>query len=51
MNYLVILQPLIDTLKWLLPLRLLAGLLKTSWFKGWFGEPIVRVFAHYQLDH
>lgn len=50
MNYFVILQPLLDTLKWLIPAMLLIGLLKTPWFKGWFGERLVRVFAHYQLD-
>ncbi|MFZ6050181.1 hypothetical protein ACFW0H_29180 [Pseudomonas sp. CR3202] len=50
MNTLVILQPLLDTLKWLLPLMLLAGVMKTPWFKGGFGERLVRVFAHYQLD-
>ena len=50
MNYLIILQPLIDTLTWLLPLMFLAGLLKTPWFKGWLGERLVRVFAHYKLD-
>jgi len=50
MNTLVILQPLMDTLTWLIPAMLLIGLLKTPWFKGWFGERLVRVFAHYQLD-
>ncbi|MGQ7816025.1 NERD domain-containing protein [Metapseudomonas furukawaii] len=50
MNYLIILQPLVDTLKWLLPLMLLAGLLKTPSFKGWLGERLVRVCAHYKLD-
>ena len=50
MNYFVILQPLLDTLKWLIPAMLLIGLLKTPWFKGWFGERLVRVFAHYRLD-
>lgn len=50
MNTLVILQPLVDTLTWLIPAMLLIGLLKTPWFKGWFGERLVRVFAHYQLD-
>lgn len=50
MNYFVILQPLLDTLKWLIPAMLLIGLLKTPWFKGWLGERLVRLFAHYQLD-
>lgn len=36
MNTLVILQPLVDTLTWLIPAMLLIGLLKTPWFKGWF---------------
>lgn len=50
MNTLAILQPLFGTLIWLLPLMLVVGLLRTPWFKGWFGERLVRVFAHYQLD-
>jgi predicted RNA-binding Zn-ribbon protein involved in translation (DUF1610 family) len=47
-------QPLFDTLKWLLPpvlgIWLLVKLLKTATFKGWFGERLVRFFAHYCLD-
>ncbi len=50
MNTLAILQPLFGTLIWLLQLMLVVGLLRTPWFKGWFGERLVRVFAHYQLD-
>lgn len=50
MDTLLILQPLLDTLKWLIPAMLLIGLLKTPWFKGWFGERLVRVLAHYRLD-
>jgi restriction system protein len=54
LNIIDILQPLLDTLIWLLPLMLLTGLLvklrKMPWLKGWFGERLVRVVAQYQLD-
>ncbi|WP_460146412.1 nuclease-related domain-containing protein [Pseudomonas sp. S2_A02] len=50
MNIFVMLQPLFDILKWLLPLLVLAIIIKTPWFKGWFGELLVRAFAHYGLD-
>jgi len=53
-NTLVVFQPLFDTLKWLLPpvllIWVLIKLLKTPWFKGWFGEQLVGFFAHYCLD-
>ncbi|SDS43582.1 Topoisomerase DNA binding C4 zinc finger [Halopseudomonas sabulinigri] len=38
-------------LSWLIPLMLLAGLLKSPWFKGYIGELLVRLFAHWQLDN
>ncbi|MGH8389186.1 MAG: hypothetical protein ACRESJ_27515 [Pseudomonas sp.] len=50
MNYLGTLQPLLDTMKWLIQATLLIGLLKKSCFKGWLGERLARVFAHYRLD-
>ena len=50
MNIFVMLQPLFDMLKWLLPLLVLVIIIKTPWFKGWFGELLVRAFAHYGLD-
>lgn len=50
MNALIILQPLLDTLKWVLPLMLVATLLRPRMFKGWFGEQLLRVFAHFLLD-
>jgi hypothetical protein len=37
MNIFVMLQPLFDMLKWLLPLLVLV-IIKTPRFKGWFGE-------------
>lgn len=50
MNTHAILQPLINAMTWLIPMMLLVGLLKSPWFKGWVGEQLVRLFAHYQLD-
>ncbi|SFU18016.1 nuclease-related domain-containing protein [Pseudomonas marincola] len=35
---------------WLIPLAMLAGLIKSPWFKGHVGELLVRLFAHWQLD-
>jgi hypothetical protein len=50
MNSLIILQPLLEKLKWVLPLMLVVTLLKTRIFKGWFGERLIRVFAYFLLD-
>ena len=50
MNILVMLQPLFDMLKWLLPWLVLVIIIKTPWFKGWFGELLVRTFARLKLD-
>ncbi|MGM3422788.1 NERD domain-containing protein [Pseudomonas benzopyrenica] len=41
---------LAPTLFWLLPLTLTIGLLKSPWVKGYLGELLVRLFAHWQLD-
>ena len=35
---------------WLVPMMLLIGILKSPWAKGHFGELLVRLFAHWQLD-
>ncbi|MAB25692.1 NERD domain-containing protein [Pseudomonas neustonica] len=37
-------------LGWFIPAVLLISLLKTPWFKGYIGELLVRLFAHWQLD-
>lgn len=50
MNTQIILQPLLETLKWLLPVMLLIGLLKSPRVKGQIGELLVRMCAHWQLD-
>ncbi len=50
MNIFAMLQPLYDMLKWLLPLLVLAIIIKTPWFKGWFGEFLVRTFAYFKLN-
>ena len=50
MNTHAILQPLLSAMTWLIPMMLLLVLLKSPWFKGWVGEQLVRLFAHYQLD-
>lgn len=50
MNTSVILPPLLDTLKWLLPLMLVLALLKSRLFKGWFGEQLIRLFSHFLLN-
>ena len=50
MNTGLILQPLFDMLKWLLPLMVTIQLLRTRRFKGWFGEQLVRLSTHLLLD-
>ncbi|WP_229702056.1 NERD domain-containing protein [Bowmanella pacifica] len=34
---------------WLVPIALLAGFIKSPWFKGWFGEALVKLFAKFRL--
>ena len=41
---------LAPTLFWLLPLAFAIGLLKSPWVKGYLGELLVRLFAHWRLD-
>lgn len=50
MNTTLLLQPMFDMLKWLLPLMLISSLLKTPLFKGWFGEHLVRLSTHFLLN-
>ncbi len=50
MSSLVIVQPLLETLKWLLPAMLPIGLFKSPKLKGWTGELLVQLCAHWQLD-
>jgi hypothetical protein len=45
-----ILKPIFDQLWWLLPLLIAAGIAKTPWFKGYFGELLVRLSAKFLLD-
>ncbi|MCD4866625.1 nuclease-related domain-containing protein [Pseudomonas sp. PLB05] len=45
-----LLAPPAPTLFWLLPLAFVIGLLKSPWVKGYLGELLVRLFAHWQLD-
>lgn len=41
---------LAPSLFWLLPLAFAIGLLKSPWVKGYLGELLVRLFAHWRLD-
>ncbi|EIU3494365.1 NERD domain-containing protein [Pseudomonas aeruginosa] len=50
MDFSPVIAPLWGTLGWLVPLALLIGLLKSPWAKGYVGELLVRLFAHWQLD-
>jgi hypothetical protein len=44
------LKPLFDQLWWLLPLLIAVTITKTPWFKGLFGELLVRLSAKFLLD-
>lgn len=50
MDLTVILQPLLEKLWFLIPLFLLVAVLKSARFKGWVGEAIVNLSAHFLLD-
>ena len=50
MDLTVILQPLLENLWFLIPLFLLVAVLKSARFKGWVGEAIVNLSAHFLLD-
>lgn len=43
-------QPVIQVLWYIIPLIILANVLKSPWFKGWMGECLVNVFARLFLD-
>lgn len=45
-----ILSIFIEKFWWLLPVIIAVSILKTPWFKGLFGEWLVKVSAHYLLD-
>ncbi len=45
-----VLKPFIDQLWWLLPLLIAVAIAKTPWFKGYFGELLVRLSANLLLD-
>ncbi|KVW94738.1 nuclease-related domain-containing protein [Thiobacillus denitrificans] len=45
-----VLKPLFDQLWWLLPLLIAAGIANTPWFKGFFGELLVRLSAKFLLN-
>lgn len=50
MDFSPIIAPLWGMLGWFIPAVLLISLLKSPWFKGYIGELLVRLFAHWQLD-
>jgi len=44
------LTPLWGTLRWFIPVLIVLSLLKSRWAKGYIGELLVRLFAHFKLD-
>src|SRR3989304_4617983 len=50
MDFFPLLKPIISALWWLIPLAILAGILQSPWFKGLFGELLVRLSAKFLLD-
>ncbi len=50
MDFTPVIAQVWGTLGWFIPLMLLIGLLKSPWAKGYIGELLVRLFAHWQLD-
>lgn len=45
-----ILSIFLEKFWWLLPVIIIVSILRTPWFKGLFGEWLVKVSAHYLLD-
>jgi hypothetical protein len=45
-----VLKPFFIQLWWLIPLLIAAGIAKTAWFKGFFGELLVQLSAKFLLD-
>ena len=50
MDFSPLLKPVISALWWLIPLAILAGIFQSPWFKGFFGEVLVRLSAKFLLD-
>lgn len=50
MNVALIFQQFVTTYWYLIPLLILASIIKTPWFKGWFGEAMVNLSARLFLD-
>ncbi len=50
MDFSLFLKPIFGALWWLLPLAILAGIFQSPWFKGYFGELLVRLSAKFLLD-
>ncbi len=50
MDFTPIIAQVWGTFSWVIPLMLLIGLLKSPWAKGYIGELLVRLFAHWMLD-
>ncbi|PTQ67076.1 nuclease-related domain-containing protein [Pseudomonas sp. GV071] len=50
MDFSPIIAQISGTFAWFIPLMVLVGLLKTPWAKGYIGELLVRLFAHWRLD-
>lgn len=50
MDFAPVLQPVLSTLWILVPLFILAAVLKSPWFKGWLGEAMVNLTARLFLD-
>jgi ribosomal protein L37AE/L43A len=50
LDIIAILTPAFQNLLWLLPVLLVATIFKSRWLKGWLGEQLVRLYAHWTLD-
>lgn len=50
LDLVAIFSPALDSLRWLLPIFLVTTVFKARWVKGWVGEMLVRLFAHWKLD-
>src|SRR5690606_9341565 len=50
MDFTPIISQVWGMLSWFIPVMLLIVLIKSPWAKGYIGELLVRLFAHWQLD-
>lgn len=50
MNIFLILKPILAQLWWIIPIIVIVIILKSSWFKGFIGEAMVRLSAKYLLN-